>query len=332
MGDRAIPIKMDATTKIGVEGDAMFTLRSREGGGGINDVVLTPWDVQSKRVNLPSGNGSQGGCGYNGDGSAYTPNGRDRQSVAFVQNTRDEVRLFGGDGQTVGALAAQPGMKQTSYVMSQYGDIAGTLRARANSSPNVDGGQNVVCFNGGNANDVASIGEAQRETAPSLRASRSGTNGTPVVCMESAQERAAIEVGYSPTMNASHEQPIICAAGNFGGQVNDGAAYPDGRECVVRRLMPVECERLQAFPDGWTDITGCDVDGVAERVASALGYEDGGKEWKALRKKVEKWSEGTPDTPRYKAMGNSMTTYVIEILGRRIQAYDELHYDEVAHG
>ena len=23
---------------------------------------------------------------------------------------------------------------------------------------------------------------------------------------------------------------------------------------VVRRLMPVECERLQGFPDGWTDI------------------------------------------------------------------------------
>ena len=98
---------------------------------------------------------------------------------------------------------------------------------------------------------------------------------------------------------------------------------------VVRRLMPVECERLQAFPDGWTDITGCDVDAVTARVAEALRYEPDSKEYKALRRKVQKWSDGTPDTPRYKAMGNSMTTYVIEILGRRIQAYDELHYDEV---
>ena len=102
-------------------------------------------------------------------------------------------------------------------------------------------------------------------------------------------------------------------------------------ECgyVVRRLMPVETERLQAFPDGWTDLTGCDVDAVTERVAAALGYEPDSKEYKALMRKVQKWSEETPDTPRYKAMGNSMTTYVIEILGRRIQAYDELHYDEV---
>lgn len=68
---------------------------------------------------------------------------------------------------------------------------------------------------------------------------------------------------------------------------------------------------------------------MTDRVAESLRYEKDSKEHKALRKKVEKWSKGTPDTPRYKAMGNSMTTLVIELLGRRIQAYDELHYDEV---
>ena len=103
----------------------------------------------------------------------------------------------------------------------------------------------------------------------------------------------------------------------------------DGPEYVVRRLMPVETERLQAFPDNWTDITGCDVAAVTERVAKALKYEPESKKYKALRRNVEKWSRETPDTPRYKAMGNSMTTCVIELLGRRIQAYDELHYDEV---
>ena len=38
------------------------------------------------------------------------------QPVAFVQNTRDEVRLFGGDGDSVGGLSAQPGMKQQCYI------------------------------------------------------------------------------------------------------------------------------------------------------------------------------------------------------------------------
>ena len=93
-------------------------------------------------------------------------------TVAFVQNSRDEVRLMGGDGGIVGALAAQPGMKQTCYVASGL---------------------------------------------------------------------------------------------------------------AVRRLMPIECERLQAFPDGYTD--------------------------------VPKAADG----PRYKSLGNSMCVNVMAFIGRRIQ-------------
>ena len=131
---------------------------------------------------------------------------------------------------------------------------------------------------------------------------------------EGGGKGALIEENVSYTLGTSQDQTMF---------------QPDGEQYVVRRLMPVECERLQAFPDGWTDLTGCDVDEITERVAGSLGYKPESPEWKSLRKKVAKWSKATPDTPRYKAMGNSMTTYAIEILGRRIQAYDELHYDEV---
>lgn len=57
-----------------------------------------------KRAELAAGTG-RGSEGAGGSGS-----------VAFAQNQRDEVRLCGGDGQTVGALAARPGAKQQSYV------------------------------------------------------------------------------------------------------------------------------------------------------------------------------------------------------------------------
>lgn len=50
---------------------------------------------------------------FNQHGGKFVP-----APIAFAQNTRDEVRLFGGDGQTVGALAAEPGIKQQSYVAS----------------------------------------------------------------------------------------------------------------------------------------------------------------------------------------------------------------------
>ena len=54
----------------------------------------------------------------------------------------------------------------------------------------------------------------------------------------------------------------------------------DGMETVVRRLTPTECERLQGFPDGWTDIG----------------------EYVDTNGKVKK----TSDSARYKALGNSI--------------------------
>lgn len=61
----------------------------------------------------------------------------------------------------------------------------------------------------------------------------------------------------------------------------------------VRRLTPVECERLQGFPDGYTNIP-----------------------W---RGKPE-----SPDGPRYKALGNSMAVPVMSWIGERINKVEAL--------
>ena len=61
----------------------------------------------------------------------------------------------------------------------------------------------------------------------------------------------------------------------------------------VRRLTPVECERLQGFPDGYTNIP-----------------------W---RGKPE-----SPDGPRYKALGNSMAVPVMRYIGERISKVAQL--------
>ena len=59
---------------------------------------------------------------------------------------------------------------------------------------------------------------------------------------------------------------------------------------AVRRLTPRECERLQGFPDDWTKVP----------------YRG-------------KPAEECPDTPRYKAIGNSMAVPVMRWIGKRIQ-------------
>ena len=62
---------------------------------------------------------------------------------------------------------------------------------------------------------------------------------------------------------------------------------------VIRRLTPVECERLQGFPDNYTQIP-----------------------WKG------KVKEDCPDSHRYKALGNAMAVPVIQFLGKNIVDYE----------
>jgi DNA (cytosine-5)-methyltransferase 1 len=70
---------------------------------------------------------------------------------------------------------------------------------------------------------------------------------------------------------------------------------PNVLQSTVRRLTPVECERLQGFPDNFTAIP-----------------------WR------KKGAEDCPDGPRYKALGNSMAVPVMRWIGERINAVDDL--------
>jgi len=65
------------------------------------------------------------------------------------------------------------------------------------------------------------------------------------------------------------------------------------KDMSVRRLTPVECERLQGFPDHYTDINW-----------RGKGY--------------------APDGPRYKAMGNSMAVPVMHWIGKQIQMVEDM--------
>ena len=68
---------------------------------------------------------------------------------------------------------------------------------------------------------------------------------------------------------------------------------------TVRRLLPIETERLQGFPDNWT----------AEKMELVLE----GNEWEATGKVVKQ-----ADGPRYKQMGNAITVNVGEWIGKQI--------------
>lgn len=98
--------------------------------------------------------------------------------------------------------------------------------------------------------------------------------------------KAIVERVAETLMATDHKGPDHNRDHNF-------VAQPIAAAMQVRRLTPVECERLQGFPDNYTNIP-----------------------W---RKKPE-----SPDGPRYKALGNSMAVPVMAWIGKRIKEVSEL--------
>lgn len=92
-----------------------------------------------------------------------------------------------------------------------------------------------------------------------------------VVCVDmgGGKSQCGVTQDQSPTLTTTH-----------GGEPVVHQATPIQTTSIVRRLTPLECERLQGFPDNWTDIG----------------------EWVDERGKKHK----PADAPRYKALGNSI--------------------------
>jgi DNA (cytosine-5)-methyltransferase 1 len=119
-----------------------------------------------------------------------------------------------------------------------------------------------------------------------------GKDGDPSPTLTTGDRHA---VAFAENQQADvYEMNVTNALAGNGGKPGQG--YQAVREGLsVRRLTPTECERLQGFPDGYTQIP-----------------------WRG------KEPENCPDGPRYKALGNSMAVPVMSWIGQRIQAVEDL--------
>ena len=153
------------------------------------------------------------------------------------------------------------------YNATLTGDTAATLTTRTGQGGSASGPSVLEpqCLDMTHACDV--IRECG-EISPSLQA-RMGTGGNQVPLVYSQQRFGE----YTPTAAAA---ALRAAGGDYGG----GSENLASMRYAVRRLTPMECERLQGFPDGWTDIG----------------------EWRDSKGKKHKIA----DSPRYKALGNSI--------------------------
>lgn len=290
-------------------------------------------------------------------------NGRGKKNlsdepVAFAQNQRDEVRDLHN---IAGALGAQPGMKQQTFIASfsaGAGATAGTIGYAEEVAPTLKGSPSgncmpsVMCLHdqGGQRMDVC------ENMTGTLRASEKGHQ--PLVYENHGVDARIRESGeVSPTVTARYgtgggntplvQEPneVYCIVGNVidrqpenggngcGYQENlaytittvdlhavyarqrvdefrndDIASTQSARQAkdatdlvvesdrqyaqLIRRLTPLECERLQGFPDGWTNIPG------------------------AL------------DSARYRALGNSVAIPCVEFIMKSLREVTELEAEK----
>ena len=197
------------------------------------------------------------------------------QPVAFTQNQRNEVRDL---GEKTGALAAQPGAKQQTYVLQ------GSMIGRSD--------ENGPQGNGVNEDVSFTLDATDRH----------------VVC---APEDGVYAMTTGSYMQVEKEVSPTLMARDFKDPTSI-APVPQEVSYTVRRLTPTECARLQGFPDDWCHDLGT-ADPTDEEIAF---WADVFETYRRLvthakkpktEKQIRKWlADPYSDAAEYKLWGNGV--------------------------
>lgn len=257
--------------------------------------------------------------GCNGKGwredTCYTVNTIDRPAVCagFKLGNSEQSRSIGYAEEQSPTLNAECGGNkpavlclndQGGNVMGVSHDVSGTLRAQEH-------GHQPSILDMSHACDVI---RDCGEVAPSLQA-RMGTGGNQVPLTYQDVTGTLSPGAHAGSYNGqdAYNDMLVCGAAPDVAHAlrakascayrEDAETYPV-QNMVVRRLTPLECERLQGFPDGWTDIG----EWYDSQTGDGYWVDSCGKRHK------------TADSPRYKALGNSIALPFWDFLAKRISA------------
>ena len=210
--------------------------------------------------------------------------------VAMSINSRDEIWLSGSDGSRINTLTATDASRGgNSLIVQPEGTEAWNFDAKSSNSMKSD-------------NPDSGLQHITDGVAPTLTAIAPNpalNQGGVAIAQSEPDEPDAVAMN----VNDEHEVRLEGGDGSRTGTVLTSPykysskivqkVKPIQSEMLVRKLTPLECERLQGFPDNWTRIS-----------------------WNG------KPESECPDGHRYKACGNSMAVPVIRWLGERIEAVD----------
>jgi DNA (cytosine-5)-methyltransferase 1 len=256
-------------------------------GDGIEESnCLTPWDVQSRRIHDVNGKwpslygGEGGGHGYvaqcvtSGTGRRYDPETETLIPILYDMTHAEEVmrpvkkgiaptlnsRMGTGGNQVPVMLAFGPGGQH---------EVSHAIRSQPSKADKPDSTTYVI-QNATRGKSQNGLGISQEDVSYTLDSL--GNHAVATVDCRNLYENEEISATIQSKPNGGHSL-------NYQNPVRIGYR--------VRRLTPLECERLMGFPDGWTDIPGAS------------------------------------DTARYKALGNSIAIpcldYIFEGMSKVIE-------------
>ena len=269
-GGKGALIQTEKSGTLGTGNDqTLFCMATQEGGAEVRSDDRAPTLTASTGM---SGNNQPVVCaGFKLGNSEHA------RSIGYAEEQAPTLNAeCGGNKPAVMCLNDQGG-----NVMGVSHDVSGTLRAQEH-------GHQPSILDMSHACDV--IRECG-EVAPSLQA-RMGTGGNQIPLTYQKTTGTLSPGAHAGSYNGqdAYNDMLVCGAAvpdvahTLKAKANcdyrwDSETYPV-QNMVVRRLTPLECKRLQGFPDHWTD----------------LG------EWTDSKGKRHK----DADSPRYKALGNSI--------------------------
>lgn len=209
--------------------------------------------------------------------SAPEADPKEGNPIAFAENQRNEVWDLGGKS---GCLSAEPGMKQQTFVLQ------GSMIGRSDKNgPQGSGVNEDVCFSLTGA-DRHAVAAPSRE-----HYSASKNSHFTSALREQANTLVATDYKEPPLVNDTpNEEPVY----------------------IVRRLTPVECARLQGFPDWW-----CDSLAIPEPTDEELAFwTEVWETWRKVtnpdgrpktEKQIRRWlADPYTDSEEYRLWGNGI--------------------------
>lgn len=225
--------------------------------------------------------------------------GREAKNGAQGKGWRDDDKAFTLDSRPEADAVCFP-------------DVTGTLTARIDGSPAPGHMSQIVTVpkaDKASSKIYDARGNGDGETACTITGDHNNrvTDYTCLISepmvMATGQGNAEISQGISSTLNCNHEQPIVFGLdseqnamvdkiGTIRAHCSGGAENNVYNGYCVRRVTPLECERLQGYPDEWTNIPPyIDSKGKQKTVSDAARYKAIGNSisipnWKWVLKRI----------------------------------------------